>query len=124
VKGTRFSSWVGNSSTEEQEPELTSFVRMVKRKIQCGEEESWIEDIVDPRLEGKFSRRQAATMVEIGISCVEEDRSKRPEMASVLQLLLECEDDAKLHFPKQHFQQASTETPESQNALNNTAFLT
>jgi hypothetical protein len=123
VKGTRFSSWVGNSSTEEQEPELTSFVRMVKRKIQCGEEESWIEDIVDPRLEGQFSRRQAATMVEIGISCVEEDRSKRPEMASVLQLLLECEDDAKLHFPEQHFQQASTETPESENALNNTAFL-
>lgn len=56
---------------------------------------------MDPRLKGQFRRRQAATMVEIGISCLEEDRSKRPTMASVLQLLLEyCEDEAKLQFPE------------------------
>lgn len=92
VKGIRFSSWVVNNSTEEQEPELTRFVRIVKGKIQCREDDLWIEKIVDPRLEGQFSRRQATTMVEIGISCVEEDRNKRPAMASVLQLLLECEE--------------------------------
>jgi serine/threonine protein kinase len=97
VKGIRFSSWVVNNSTEEQEPELTRFVRIVKGNIQCREDDSWIEKIVDPRLGGQFSRRQAATMVEIGISCVEEDRNKRPAMASVLQLLLECEDKGRVY---------------------------
>ena len=92
VKGIRFSSWVVNNSTEEHEPELTRFVGIEKGKIQCREDDSWIEKIVDPRLKGQFSRRQATTMVEIGISCVEEDTNKRPTMASVLQLLLECED--------------------------------
>lgn len=42
VKGIRFSSWVVNNGSEEQDSELTRFVRIVKRKIQC-REESWIE---------------------------------------------------------------------------------
>uniref|UniRef100_A0A5B7ACC2 Receptor-like serine/threonine-protein kinase n=1 Tax=Davidia involucrata TaxID=16924 RepID=A0A5B7ACC2_DAVIN len=91
VKGIRLSNWV-IGDTEEQEAELTRFVRIVKMKIQCGED-SWIEDIVDPRLRGQFNRNQAATLVEIGLSCVEEDRSKRPAMDSVVQVLLECEDE-------------------------------
>ncbi|XP_059667865.1 putative receptor protein kinase ZmPK1 [Cornus florida] len=92
LKGIRLSNWAILEDDEEQEPELTRFVRMVKRKIQC-EKDSWIEDIdVDPRLRGQFNRSQAVKLVEIGISCVEEDRSKRPTMDSVLQVLLECED--------------------------------
>ncbi|CBI30485.3 unnamed protein product, partial [Vitis vinifera] len=71
------------------------FVRAVKRKIQYGED-NWVEDTVDPRLKGKFSRQQATMLVEIGISCVEEDRSKRPTMATVVQVLLECEGEAQV----------------------------
>ncbi|RVW44478.1 putative receptor protein kinase ZmPK1 [Vitis vinifera] len=89
VRGIRLSKWVGEDG-EEQEAELTRFVRVVKRKIQYGED-NWVEDTVDPRLKGKFSRQQAAMLVEIGISCVEEDRSKRPTMATVVQVLLECD---------------------------------
>ncbi|KAI8013803.1 putative receptor protein kinase ZmPK1 [Camellia lanceoleosa] len=89
--GIRLSNWVVVDG-EEAEAELTRFVRIVKRKNQCGEE-SWLEEIVDPRLGGQFSRNQAATLVEIGVSCIEEDRNKRPTMASVLQILVECEDD-------------------------------
>ncbi|KAI8013811.1 putative receptor protein kinase ZmPK1 [Camellia lanceoleosa] len=85
------SNWVVVDG-EEAEAELTRFVRIVKRKNQCGEE-SWLEEIVDPRLGGQFSRNQAATLVEIGVSCIEEDRNKRPTMASVLQILVECEED-------------------------------
>ncbi|KAJ9694809.1 hypothetical protein PVL29_010335 [Vitis rotundifolia] len=94
VRGIRLSKWVGEDG-EEQEAELTRFVRVVKRKIEYGED-NWVEDTVDPRLKGKFSRQQAAMLVEIGISCVEEDRSKRPTMATVVQVLLECEDEAQV----------------------------
>ncbi|RVX06102.1 hypothetical protein CK203_018630 [Vitis vinifera] len=66
VRGIRLSKWVGEDG-EEQEAELTRFVRAVKRKIQYGED-NWIEDTVDPRLKGKFSRQQAAMMVKIATS--------------------------------------------------------
>ena len=91
VRGIWLSNWVGGDG-EEQEAELTRFVRLVKRKIQCGED-NWIEDTLDPRSKGKFSRQQA---IEIGISCVEEERSKRPTMATVVQVLLECEGEAQV----------------------------
>nr|GMC99881.1 putative receptor protein kinase ZmPK1 [Ipomoea batatas] len=56
-------------------------------------DESWVEDIVDKRLEGNFSRRQARTLIKVGVACMEEDRNMRPTMASVVQTLLECEDE-------------------------------
>ncbi|XVE96942.1 hypothetical protein REPUB_Repub02eG0267600 [Reevesia pubescens] len=89
VKGFRLSNWVVKKG-EEHETELTRFIKVVKRKIQ-GEKAAWIDDAVDTRLNGKFSRIQATKLVEIGISCVEEDRSKRPTMDYVVQALLECE---------------------------------
>ncbi|CAB4310532.1 unnamed protein product [Prunus armeniaca] len=91
LKGIRLSNPVVENS-EEEEAELKRFVKVAKRKIQCGEDR-WIEDMLDSRLEGQFSRNQAAKMVEIGISCVEEDRNKRPKMDSVVQMLLECEEE-------------------------------
>ncbi|CAB4280113.1 unnamed protein product [Prunus armeniaca] len=91
LKGIRLSNPVVENS-EEEEAELKRFVKVAKRKIQCGEDR-WIEDMLDSRLEGQFSRNQAAKMVEIGISCVEEDRNKRPTMDSVVQMLLECEEE-------------------------------
>ncbi|PQM35379.1 putative receptor protein kinase ZmPK1 [Prunus yedoensis var. nudiflora] len=97
VKGIRLSSWVVEDS-EDQEAELTRFVRVAKKKIRCGEDQ-WMEDMLDPRLEGQFSRNQAAKMVEIGVSCVEEDRSKRPTMDSVVQELLECADESHAGSP-------------------------
>ncbi|KAL9374229.1 hypothetical protein Peur_033849 [Populus x canadensis] len=93
VKGIPLSNWVIEGREEHDESDLTRFVRVVKRKIQCGEA-SWIEEIVDPRLNGQFSRSQATTIVELGMSCVEEDRNKRPTMDSVVQALLECLDES------------------------------
>ncbi|XP_052174111.1 putative receptor protein kinase ZmPK1 isoform X1 [Diospyros lotus] len=90
VRGIRLSNWVGDNA-EEQEAELTRFVRTVKRKIQSGED--WVEDVVDPRLEGQFDKSQAATLVATGLSCIEEDRNKRPAMASVVQVLVESENE-------------------------------
>ncbi|KAL6987676.1 hypothetical protein U1Q18_013425 [Sarracenia purpurea var. burkii] len=92
VRGIRLSDWAVENGEEQQESELTRFVSKVKRQSQCGEE-SWVEDTVDRRLARHFSRNQAAALVRIGISCSEEDRSKRPTMASVVQALVECEDE-------------------------------
>ncbi|XP_068318739.1 putative receptor protein kinase ZmPK1 [Pyrus communis] len=97
VKGIRLSSWVVED-TDDLESELTRFVRVAKWKIQCGKD-LWIEDMMDPRLNGQFSRIQAAKMVEIGISCVEEERSKRPTMDSVVKILLECEGESAVASP-------------------------
>lgn len=94
VKGIRLSNWVVDDGNE-QEAELTKLVRKIKRKMQQ-REESWMEDIVDPRLQGKFSSNQLATLIEVGMSCVEEDRNKRPTMATVVQTLLECDNDAEI----------------------------
>ncbi|KDO57936.1 hypothetical protein CISIN_1g0418211mg, partial [Citrus sinensis] len=100
VKGIRLSNWVVEDG-EGQEAELKRFVREVKRKI-LYEEEAWIEEIVDPRLKGKFNTNQAATLIGIGISCVDEDRSKRPTMDSVVQSLLECETESEIHITDDH----------------------
>ncbi|MBA0814761.1 hypothetical protein Gohar_020568 [Gossypium harknessii] len=54
VKGIRLSNWVLEDG-EEQETELTKFLRDVKRKIQS-EEVAWIEDAIDTRLNGEFNR--------------------------------------------------------------------
>ncbi|XP_039159998.1 putative receptor protein kinase ZmPK1 [Eucalyptus grandis] len=84
VKEIRLSSWVvKKEENEEQEAELTVFTREIKRRIQRGEDLG-IEDLVDKRLKGKYSRKQARMLVEIGMSCVEEDRNKRPTMDSIV----------------------------------------
>ncbi|XP_031127023.1 putative receptor protein kinase ZmPK1 [Ipomoea triloba] len=94
VKGSRLSSWAAEESELHQEAvDLKQFVWAMKSKVELADE-SWVEDIVDKRLEGKFSRRQAKTLIKVGVSCVEEDRNMRPTMASVVQTLLECEDEA------------------------------
>ncbi|KAI3474141.1 hypothetical protein Pfo_028929 [Paulownia fortunei] len=94
VRGIRLCNWVVEDN-DKQEAALTSFVRITKEKMKCGSS-SWVEGVVDSRLDGKFSRKQAATLIQTGISCVEEDRNKRPTMASVVQTLLECEDETEL----------------------------
>lgn len=90
VNGNRLSNWVVDG---EEEVELRRFVRMAKEKI-GSREELWVGDFVDFRLNGQFNWRQAEAMIEIGISCVDEDRSKRPTMDMIVQTLLACEDES------------------------------
>ncbi|KAI3677481.1 hypothetical protein L6452_36746 [Arctium lappa] len=91
VKGIRLPNVIVQGG-EEEESALMRFVRLTKRNILKGKE-LWIEEIIDPRLGGLFSRKQAAKLVEIGIACVEEDRNKRPTMDSVVQVLIDCESE-------------------------------
>ncbi|KAL3640672.1 hypothetical protein CASFOL_015640 [Castilleja foliolosa] len=88
VRGVRVCNW----DDDEQGNELMKFVRKMKGNIELGCLD-WVESVVDSRLEGEFSRNQAAVLIQIGVSCVEEDRNRRPTMASVVQTLLELEDE-------------------------------
>ena len=102
AKGIRLSNWVVDEhySVGEGMTELMRVVRIAKAMIRSGED-SWVDNFVDPRLRGKFNRNQAATMIKAGLSCVEEDRNKRPTMESVVHDLTECEDDITLKMKEQ-----------------------
>jgi len=63
------------------------------------ESSSWMEDkFVDPRLRGDFSQLQAAAMLELAVSCVDDDPNRRPSMNVVLEKLLSLEDDTPARY--------------------------
>nr|CAD1823820.1 unnamed protein product [Ananas comosus var. bracteatus] len=84
VTGSRISSWVGENG---EERELRSFVREVKQRLLGREEKSTITGIVDGKLHRQFDYDQAAEMVRIAVSCLEEERSKRPTMDEIVKAL-------------------------------------
>nr|GMC88389.1 putative receptor protein kinase ZmPK1 [Ipomoea batatas] len=89
--GSRLINWMVEESGFQQEADMKKFFWAMKRKVEL-KEEGWVDEMVDKRLEGKFSRNQAKTLIKVGLACVEEDRKMRPTMASVVQMLLECQD--------------------------------
>ncbi|KAL3839479.1 hypothetical protein ACJIZ3_024070 [Penstemon smallii] len=95
VRGIRLCNWVVEGD-DKNESALTDFVRNAKEKMKSGGGLDWVESVVDLRLGGRFSRNQAVRLIETGISCVDENRNKRPTMGSVVQTLLECEDEAEI----------------------------
>nr|CAD1817661.1 unnamed protein product [Ananas comosus var. bracteatus] len=91
VKGLRVSDWVIRRE-ENVEIALRTIVKMLVEILKSGER-SWIEDFVDSRLNDNFNYSQALMMVKLAIACLEEDRSKRPNMESVVQTLLSSDDE-------------------------------
>ncbi|TVU08085.1 hypothetical protein EJB05_41470, partial [Eragrostis curvula] len=55
-------------------------------------EQSWIAGIIDSRLNGQFNSLQASTMVKVAVSCIQEERSTRPNMENVVQMLLSVDE--------------------------------
>ncbi|KAJ4794281.1 Serine/threonine-protein kinase [Rhynchospora pubera] len=80
---------VSDMATEENEKDagLRTLIETAKRRLNGGELH-WVSGLVDVRLEGHFDSPQAAAMVKLAISCLEEDRSKRPTMSETAQMLL------------------------------------
>jgi len=69
--------------------------RMVKEKLKMdgnGSEQSWIANFIDARLNGPFDNLQARTMTRLAVSCMEEDRDRRPTMENVAQMLVLVDD--------------------------------
>lgn len=77
--------------------EFTSYVRLAKEKRQ-EYDDSWMTGFIDSRLEGQFNKNKASILIEIGVYCVEDARSKRPAMDSIVQVLADCKvEDASMH---------------------------
>ncbi|XP_047048709.1 putative receptor protein kinase ZmPK1 [Lolium rigidum] len=66
---------------------LRQLVSVLADKLE-GHEESWVCEFVDQELSGQFNYLQARTVIKLAISCLQEDRNKRPTMESVVQTLL------------------------------------
>jgi hypothetical protein len=60
---------------------------ILKEKL-AGEDQSWLVEFVDHRLDGDFNPSEATVMLKIAISCVEEERRRRPSMSHVVETLL------------------------------------
>lgn len=89
LSGVRISDWVLDSK-EEVEMVFRQSVSTIKDKLKS-RQESCIEDFIDVRLNGDFDRCQALMMVNVALCCVEEERSKRPDMADVVRMLEACD---------------------------------
>lgn len=71
---------------EKESKRLTSWVR--ERKRTGAPMETWIMEIVDPRLIGEYDMRKIEVLVAVALQCVEEDRDARPTMSQVVEVLL------------------------------------
>ncbi|KAK3139625.1 hypothetical protein QOZ80_5AG0386420 [Eleusine coracana subsp. coracana] len=95
VKGVRISEWVVDGVMF-AEMDTRVVVKMIQDKMHAGDQETCFKDLIDSRLNCEFNRVQAKAMLKIAVSCLEEDRAKRPNMSSVVQALLSVEDETRL----------------------------
>ncbi|XBI39812.1 hypothetical protein VPH35_124505 [Triticum aestivum] len=101
LRGQRFSEWTalqGVPGDDEEAPvDLREIVAWFKDKtLECQCEglapAPWLEEFVDARLLGDFNRSQTTVMLEVAVSCVQDDPSRRPSMKAVAQKLLWSQD--------------------------------
>ncbi|KAJ3670851.1 hypothetical protein LUZ60_008277 [Juncus effusus] len=83
IMGVRVSDWMLDNGDNE----LRSLFMMLKEKLEDDQPNNWVGNIVDSRLNGQFNHSQAIICVKLAISCLEEERSKRPSMHSVVLVL-------------------------------------
>ncbi|XP_062231180.1 putative receptor protein kinase ZmPK1 [Phragmites australis] len=65
---------------------LKKFVKMLSYRLDR-EQPLWLAEFVDFRLGGEFNYLQAKTLIKLAVSCLEEERKKRPTMESVVESL-------------------------------------
>lgn len=86
LSGARVSELAVGSDAEVHSM-LRKLVRVLADKLE-GHEESWVGEFVDQELSGQFNYLQARTVIKLAVSCLQEDRNKRPTMESVVQTLM------------------------------------
>ncbi|EEE52706.1 hypothetical protein OsJ_35112 [Oryza sativa Japonica Group] len=92
VKGRRITEWVVDGK-DGVETDVRSVVKMVVDKLDS-KNESWIMDLIDDQFGGEFNHLQAQLVIKLAISCLEEDRNRRPSMKYIVQMLISAEDEA------------------------------
>ncbi|KAL3574115.1 hypothetical protein D5086_024728 [Populus alba] len=81
----------------DEEIENRRLVTWVREKMkQAPEMSSWIEMIIDPKLEGKYDKGRMEILFEVALKCVAEDRDARPTMSQVVEMILHQENDSEL----------------------------
>ncbi|KAF2309754.1 hypothetical protein GH714_004957 [Hevea brasiliensis] len=70
---------------------LATLVRDKKNKANGAT--PWIEEIIDPTLEGKYDQAKMEALISLALQCVEEDKDARPTMSRVVEMLLHLEND-------------------------------
>ena len=76
---------------EAEHKRLVTWVRETKNgKVGIA---SWIEHIIDPKMEGRYDMGKMEILAEVALKCVEEDKDARPTMSQVVEMLLRHEND-------------------------------
>ena len=57
------------------------------KKNREGATTSWIDDIMDPKMEGIYDKGKMEMLVEMALQCLEEDKDERPTMKQVVEKL-------------------------------------
>ncbi|KAF2906506.1 hypothetical protein DAI22_12g022900 [Oryza sativa Japonica Group] len=87
VSGKRvFDLIIGEDKTKVHEM-LKKFIKMICYRLD-NEKSLWLAEFVDFRVGDEFNYLQAKTLVKLAVSCLEEDRKKRPTMESIVESLL------------------------------------
>ncbi|KAG7941389.1 hypothetical protein I3843_16G039800 [Carya illinoinensis] len=79
------------SGEQLQHKRLVSWVR--EKKNRAALTESWLEEIIDPRLKREYDVRKMETLIDVALQCVEEEKDARPNMREVVEMLLAQEND-------------------------------
>uniref|UniRef100_A0A0D9WRG7 Receptor-like serine/threonine-protein kinase n=1 Tax=Leersia perrieri TaxID=77586 RepID=A0A0D9WRG7_9ORYZ len=92
LKGARVSELEKNDD-EDVKTALGRVTRLCSEQLKSdGGDQSWIANLIDTRLNGQFNYAQARMMMELAVSCLEEDGVRRPTMECVMQKLVSVDD--------------------------------
>ncbi|KAG2663575.1 hypothetical protein I3760_16G037900 [Carya illinoinensis] len=80
-----------DSGGEPQQKRLLSWVR--EKKKRTASTKSWLAEIIDPRLKGKYDIGKMETLIGVALQCAEEKKDARPSMRQVVEMLLAQEND-------------------------------
>ncbi|XP_058217261.1 putative receptor protein kinase ZmPK1 [Rhododendron vialii] len=79
----------GQGSENTGEMEQRGLVKWTREKMnRNGENELWLEEIIDPLMKGKCDLRKMGILVLVALECVEEDKNARPTMSQVIERFL------------------------------------
>uniref|UniRef100_A0A7N2L557 Receptor-like serine/threonine-protein kinase n=1 Tax=Quercus lobata TaxID=97700 RepID=A0A7N2L557_QUELO len=83
-----------HTSDSGQTIEHKRLVTLVKEYINIGNatRKSWIEEIIDPMMFGKYDKVKMELLVKVALQCVAEDRDERLSMNQVVEMLIGHED--------------------------------
>ncbi|KAK4268025.1 hypothetical protein QN277_024732 [Acacia crassicarpa] len=76
---------------------LVTWVNEKKKKGKEKETSSWVEQIVDPTVEGSFDMKKVEVLVTVALQCVVDDRDARPSMSHVVEMLQSHEIDSQIN---------------------------